>query len=97
MEILLDRYDMDVYTLPYWLGETVFHEAVMPISNPGGTLEDIALMYKAEQIRSVIQRSGDGVCGGEGLCACGRKAADPARLCHRYCTLWRLLSAPADG
>jgi len=57
MEILLDRYDMDVYTLPYWLGETVFHEAVMPISNPGGTLEDIALMYKAEQIRSV--RSSD--------------------------------------
>lgn len=53
----LDRYDLDTYMLPYWDGGIVYQESVMVLCEPDGTVGDISLLYKAEQILSV--RSSD--------------------------------------
>ena len=53
----LDQYDLEAYTQPYWSGEIVYQESVMPIEDKDGTVPDLALLYPAEQIVSV--RSSD--------------------------------------
>ena len=47
------QYDLNTYMLPYWEGNTVHHEAVLPVENPDGTLPDIPLLYKADKILCV--------------------------------------------
>ena len=41
------------YTTPYWEGNTIYNEAVTPIANPDGTIDDVELLYDATMIRSV--------------------------------------------
>ena len=49
----MDRYDLDAYMIPYWSGNTVYQESVMPLENEDGTMDDISLLYKADKILSV--------------------------------------------
>ena len=49
----LDKYDLAAYTQPYWAGQIVYQESVLPVENQDGTVEDIQLLYPAEQIVSV--------------------------------------------
>ena len=53
----LDKYDLQCYTQPYWAGEIVYHESILPVENKDGSVSDLALLYSAEQIVSV--RSSD--------------------------------------
>ena len=49
----IDKYDLDAYTLPYWAGDVVYQESVLPVENKSGKVADITLLYPAEQIVSV--------------------------------------------
>lgn len=49
----MDKYDLEMYTLPYWSGNTVYHESVMVLKNADGTIDDIPLLYHATDIISV--------------------------------------------
>ena len=51
--MVLDRYDLSTYTVPYWEGTTVYHEAVLPVFQKDGILPDIPLLCRAEKILSV--------------------------------------------
>lgn len=53
----LDKYDLEAYTRPYWAGEIVYQESVLPVENRNGSIDDLSLLYPAEQIISV--RSSD--------------------------------------
>ena len=53
----LDAYVRQAYLKPIWGGGIVYHEAVMPLEAPDGSLGDIALLYAADEILSV--RSSD--------------------------------------
>lgn len=53
----MNSYDLDTYTLPYWEGNTVYHESVMVRKEKDGTVSEIPLLYPADVILSV--RSSD--------------------------------------
>lgn len=53
----LGKYDLNVYTLPYWEGTWVYQESVMVREDADGSIPDIPLLYKAKEIVSV--RSSD--------------------------------------
>ena len=55
----LDCYDRDAYLAPIWGGDSniVYHESVMPLMNPDGSMDDIPLLYAINEIISV--RSSD--------------------------------------
>jgi len=55
--MILDRYDLNTYLLPYWEGNTVYHESVMLLEEADGSLPDVPLLYRASRILSV--RSSD--------------------------------------
>lgn len=57
VEYPLDRYDLQSYTQPYWSGEIVYQESVMPVEDKDGNVPDLPLLYPATQIVSV--RSSD--------------------------------------
>ncbi len=47
------KYDLLTYLQPYWTGDTVYHEAVLVLENVQGAVEDIPLLYGAEEILAV--------------------------------------------
>lgn len=47
------KYDLMTYLQPYWVGEKVNHESVLVLENVQGEVEDIPLLYKAEEILAV--------------------------------------------
>lgn len=53
----LDQYDLEAYIQPYWSGDIVYQESVMPVADKNGGVPDLNLLYPAEQIISV--RSSD--------------------------------------
>jgi len=53
----LDGYVRDAYLRPIWNGGIVYHESVMPLEEPEGSVRDIGLLYDADEILSV--RSSD--------------------------------------
>ena len=53
----LDTYVRDAYLQPIWDGGIVYHESVMPLEAPDGSMEDVQLLYTASEIISV--RSSD--------------------------------------
>ena len=53
----LDAYVPEAYLQPIWEGGVVYHESVMPLEGPDGSMGDIALLYEASEIISV--RSSD--------------------------------------
>ena len=53
----LDAYVRDAYLRPVWEGGIVYHESVMPLEEPDGSMNDIQLLYVASEIISV--RSSD--------------------------------------
>lgn len=53
----MNSYDLDTYTLPYWKGNTVYHESVMVRKEQDGSIPAISLLYPATEILSV--RSSD--------------------------------------
>jgi lysophospholipase L1-like esterase len=47
------EYELDKYTIPYWEGNIVYNESVLPLENEDGSIDDIPLLYKAEKIIAV--------------------------------------------
>ncbi len=56
-EMRFDSFNQAVYTQPYWNGDTVYHEALLPLSEADGSVPDFQLMYPIEKILFV--RSSD--------------------------------------
>lgn len=54
---ILDKYDLATYMIPYWEGDTVYHESVMLLENEDGSLPDVSLLYPAKEI--ICVRSSD--------------------------------------
>lgn len=52
-------YDVYKYTTPFWAGNIVYNECVMPIRNKDGSFGPLDLMYKATEIISVKSYSFD--------------------------------------
>lgn len=55
--LILDKFDQSIYMLPYWDGDTVYHESVMLLEEMDGSLPDVALLYQAKEI--ICVRSSD--------------------------------------
>ena len=53
----MNSYDLDTYTLPYWKGDTIYHESVMVRKEQDGSVPAISLLYPATEILFV--RSSD--------------------------------------
>ena len=53
----LEQFDLETYLIPYWWGNTVYHEAALLVQNADGTLPSIPLLYCADTILSI--RSAD--------------------------------------
>ena len=46
-------YDLKKYISPFWEGNIVYNESVLPLENEDGSIEDIPLLYNAAKIISV--------------------------------------------
>jgi len=53
----LGAYVQGAYLKPIWEGSVVYHESVMPMEEPDGSIRDVQLLYRASDILSV--RSSD--------------------------------------
>ena len=53
----MNSYDLDTYTLPYWKGDTIYHESVMVRKEQDGSVPAISLLYPATELLFV--RSSD--------------------------------------
>ncbi len=48
-----NEYSLEKYMLPYWKGDVVYNESIMPLKNDEGEMEPISLMYEIGAIVSV--------------------------------------------
>lgn len=46
-------FDLELYTRPYWEGDTVHYEAVLPLAEQDGSVPDVPLLYEATRILGV--------------------------------------------
>lgn len=53
VEYPLNKYDLHAYTQPYWSGDIVYNESVMVLADKDGNVQDIPLLYHADEIISV--------------------------------------------
>jgi len=53
----LNAYVREAYLRPVWAGSIVYHESVMPLEAPDGSLPDIPLLYPADEMISVRDSS----------------------------------------
>lgn len=53
VEYPLNKYDLHAYTQPYWSGNIVYNESVMVLADKDGNIQDIPLLYHADEIISV--------------------------------------------
>ena len=55
VEYPLDRYDLDVYTVPYWSGDIMYHESVMVLEDKDGNVPDRFAVQCAEDPLRPVQ------------------------------------------
>lgn len=48
-----DKYLPEQYVFPFWCGDTVINESVLPLENENGEISPIPLLYRAEEILEV--------------------------------------------